>query len=172
MNNTHTKLQTACFSGYRPEKLPWRDDETDARCRELKRRIFHIVEALYEAGYRRFICGMARGSDTFFCEAVLTLRETHSDVFLEAAIPCQTQANAWTAAQRARYYDLLAQCDAETYISREYTRDCMMRRNRYMVDCSGVIVTVFDGSRGGTMATRNYAAKQGLDVIEVMPLLE
>jgi len=169
MSNEFTKLQTACCSGYRPEKLPWGYDESDARCRELKRRLFHIVEALYHSGRRRFICGMARGVDTYFCEAALTLRDIHADVYVEAAIPCRTQANGWSAEQRARYFALLARCDAETYISHEYTRDCMMRRNRYMVDSSSVIVTVFDGHHGGTMATRNYAVRQGLDVIELMP---
>ncbi|MDR0906385.1 MAG: DUF1273 domain-containing protein [Oscillospiraceae bacterium] len=169
MKTEFTRQQTVCFSGYRPEKLPWGYDETDTRCRELKRRLFHIAEALYVAGKRKFICGMARGCDTFFCEAALTLRDIHADVFIEAAIPCQTQANAWAAVQRARYFDLLSRCDAETFISRAYTRDCMMQRNRYMVDSSSVIVTVFDGRFGGTMATRKYAERCGLEIIDLMP---
>ena len=76
---------TCCFTGHRPEKLPWGDDEADPRCRALKRKLADAVEAAYEEGMRHFICGMARGCDLFFAEAVLALRERRGDVTLEAA---------------------------------------------------------------------------------------
>ena len=34
--------QTCCFTGHRPEKLPWRYDESDPRCVELKLSLIHI----------------------------------------------------------------------------------------------------------------------------------
>lgn len=167
--SSYTKEETCCFSGYRPEKLPWGEREDDARCRELKRRLFHIAEALYVSGRRRFICGMARGCDIYFCEAALALRGINGDVVVEAALPCAEQPEKWTDAWRERYFGLLSGCDIETYISRRYTKDCMARRNRYMVDSSSVIVTVFDGRFGGTMYTRGYAFRRGLDIIDVAP---
>ena len=36
---------TCCFTGHRPEKLPWREDEGDPRCLELKARLAGAVEA-------------------------------------------------------------------------------------------------------------------------------
>ena len=157
------------FSGYRPEKLPWGENEADERCRELKRRLFHISEALYEAGYRHFMCGMARGCDIYFCEAVLMLRDIYPDVTLEGVLPCPEQADKWHIEWRERYIDLLGLCDRETLISPRYTRDCMHRRNRYMVDNSSLIITVFDGISGGTQTTRKYAAAQGLEIIDLRP---
>ena len=50
---------SCCFTGHRPEKLPWRYDEADPRCLSLKRRIAAAVEAAYEEGHRHFLCGMA-----------------------------------------------------------------------------------------------------------------
>ncbi len=35
---------TCCFTGHRPEKLPWREDEGDPRCLELKARLAGAVE--------------------------------------------------------------------------------------------------------------------------------
>ena len=70
------KETTCCFSGYRPSKLPWKEDETDRRCIALKIKLYDVIEALYEAGIRHFICGMARGADLYFAEAALALRET------------------------------------------------------------------------------------------------
>lgn len=67
--------QISCsFSGHRPEKLPWGDNERDERCLALKDAIRQMVEKAYADGYRHFICGMARGCDTYFCEEVLQLR--------------------------------------------------------------------------------------------------
>ncbi|NLB29630.1 MAG: DUF1273 domain-containing protein [Clostridiales bacterium] len=163
------KNSTCCFSGYRPEKLPWGENEEDERCRELKRRLFHISESLRDAGYRHFMCGMARGSDIYFCEAVLLLRDIYPDVTIEAALPCPEQADRWPRAWRERYFELVRQCDRETLISMRYTKDCMRRRNKFMVDNSALIITVFDGRPGGTMATRRYAISKGLEIIDLMP---
>lgn len=85
---------SCCFSGHRPGKLPWGDDEGDRRCLALKERLWNEMEAAYERGYRHFICGMAQGCDLYFCELALALRQLHGDVTVEAAIPCPSQAEA------------------------------------------------------------------------------
>ena len=107
---------TCCFTGHRPDKLPWGDWEKAPACQDLKRRLNQAVESAYAHGCRHFICGMARGADFYFAEAVLALRERHSEVTLEAAIPCPTQADSWSAAQRERYRRILEQCDYETMV--------------------------------------------------------
>jgi len=38
----------------------------------------------------------------------------------------------------------------------------MMRRNRYMVDKSSLLLACFNGSRGGTYNTVSYAKRQGI----------
>ena len=122
-----------CFTGHRPGKLPWREDEWDRRCVALKERMMVLLREAYRQGYRHFITGMARGIDTYCCEAVLRLRREYSDVVLEAAIPCRTQAQRWRARDQERYRRLLAQCDLKTLIQPDYTPGCMLRRDRYMV---------------------------------------
>jgi uncharacterized phage-like protein YoqJ len=160
---------TCCFSGYRPEKLPWGQNEDDDRCLRLKEKLYDIISAVYASGIRHFICGMALGSDMYFCEAVLQFREDHGDVTLEAAMPCEDQASKWTESQRSRYFRLIQQCDKETFVSRKYTPDCMMRRNMYMVDHASVLIAVYDGRFGGTMHTVGYAEMNGLEIIQIKP---
>lgn len=163
---------SCCFSGHRPGKLPWGDDEGDRRCLALKERLWNEMEAAYEQGYRHFICGMARGADFYFAEAVLALRRQHSDAALEAARPCETQANSWPEADRRRYQAILDQCDLETLVQHHYDRGCMMRRNRYMVDRSSRIIAVYDGvPKGGTAQTLAYAMRQGLKT-EILSLCQ
>lgn len=160
---------TCCFSGYRPEKLPWGYNEEDPRCVDLKEKLYDVTSAVYASGIRRFICGMAQGSDMYFCEAVLELKEDHDDIILEAALPCEDQASRWSERQRNRYYKLLQQCDTECFISRQYTPECMMRRNKYMVDNASILIAVYDGRFGGTMHTVGYAEKNGLEIIQIKP---
>ena len=157
--------KTCCFTGHRPDKLPWGEDERDPRCAQLKRSIAQAVEEAYVAGIRRFISGMARGCDLYCAEAVLKLRETERDVTLECARPCETQAESWPEAERARYQSILDQCNYETLVQHSYDRFCMLRRNRYMVDRSCRLIAVYNGvPKGGTFQTLAYAMKRGLTV--------
>ena len=96
------RATTCCFTGHRPDKLPWGSRESDPRCLTLKRRLTQAVEGAYAQGMRHFICGMARGTDLYFAEAVLALRLCRSGVTLEAARPCESQADAWPEAERHR----------------------------------------------------------------------
>ena len=155
---------TCCFTGHRPDKLPWRDDEKDPRCVALKERLTAAVEEAYDKGMRHFICGMARGADFYFCEAVLALRERRPGVTVEAALPCEEQAARWKERDRNRYFGLVAQCDYETMVQHHYDKGCMLRRDRYMVDRSAMIIAVYGGVLGGTMYTLAYAMKKGLEV--------
>jgi len=81
------RATTCCFTGHRPDKLPWGNNEEDPRCLELKERLYRALERAYERGMRHFICGMARGTDLYFAESVLALRQTHPGVTLEGARP-------------------------------------------------------------------------------------
>lgn len=156
--------ETCCFSGHRPSKLPWGEDESDPRCLALKERIRLAVEGAYDRGFRHFICGMAQGTDLYFCEAAQTLRDERPGVTVEAAIPCEEQAAKWPERDRERYFHLVELCDFETVVQRHYDRGCMLRRNRYMVDRSALLIAAYDGNLGGTMYTLSYAMKQGVEV--------
>ena len=162
---------SCCFSGHRPAKLPWGSNEDDPRCVDLKRRLWDAMEAAYEEGYRHFICGMAQGCDLYFCELALQLRQKYGDVSVEAAIPCATQSQGWSAAEQRRWRQLVDACDYETLVQENYTPDCMLRRNRYMVDHASLLIAVHDGQSGGTRRTIEYAMRRGLDVVDMPPVM-
>lgn len=119
---------------------------------------------------RHFICGMARGCDLFFAEAVLALRERRGDVTLEAAVPHCAQAASWPPEDRLRRQRILAVCDLETLIQERYSPGCMLRRNRYMVDHSALVIAVYDGAGGGTRQTLEYAMRQKVPFLDISPL--
>ena len=159
------RAQTCCFSGHRPMKLPWGMNERDGRCLALKAELAARLEGLYALGFRRFLCGMAIGCDMYFAEAVLALRQLHPDVILEAAVPCDSQADRWTRSQREQYAGLLERCDLVTYVSHLYSPGCMMKRNQYMIDSSSLLLACFNGRSSGTMSTILYAERQGVQTL-------
>ena len=162
MNN-----KTCCFTGHRADKLPWRDNEYAPACMALKAAIVDVLATLYASGYRHFICGMATGADVYCGEAVVALRSEHPDVTLEAAIPYAGQESRWPQRWKDRYFRLAEECDKLTVLHQTYTPDCMMDRNRYMVDASQLLVAVYNGSPGGTRNTMLYAMRRGIEIIEL-----
>ena len=162
--------RTCCFTGHRPDKLPWGLDESDSRCLAMKRSLTRELEDLYRRGFRHFISGMALGCDLYFAESALALRERHPDLTVEGAVPCPTQADRWPEPQRRRWRDILTRCDLETLVQQRYDRFCMFRRDRYMVDRSAAVLAVFDGTSGGTQYTLNCAMEKRLEILLLDPL--
>lgn len=162
--------EICCFTGHRPNRLPWGRDESDPRCLAVKQKLAQALQRAYDQGARHFICGMAQGGDLYFAEAVLALRERCPDTALECARPCETQADRWPSEDRERYQAILDRCNYETMVQHTYDRGCMMRRNRYMVDRSARIIALYDGvPKGGTANTLLYAIRKGLDVDVIDP---
>ena len=83
------------------------------------------------------------------------------------AIPFKEQASKYPAEWKERYGKVLEEADKAVIISNEYYRRCYYDRNRFMVDNSDCVVTWFDGSRGGTKNTVDYATSIGRKVINI-----
>ena len=163
-------MKICAFTGHRPQHLPFGMNENDERCiklkEELKEQIINLIEA---ENVTHFITGMALGVDLYAAEIVLDLKARYPSITLESAIPCETQAVKWSAAQRERYYDIAAQCDKETMLQCHYSPDCMDKRNRYMVDHADYILAVWNGCPSGTGNTVRYAHKKGKSIIVINP---
>ncbi len=153
------RAKKACaFTGHRPEKLPWGNHETDPRCLACKEAIWQAVQTAYKDGFRVFLSGMARGGDWYFCQAVLRLKQEHPRVQLVSVIPFRNQAKLWSEAEQAYYKRLLAQCNTEHLMQEGYTRGCLLRRNRYLVEHSERLIALYNGrDKGGTLYTIKHA---------------
>lgn len=152
------------FTGHRPEKLPWGSDERDERCAALKLRLERSIREQAAGGVHTFLCGMARGCDLYFAEAVLKLKGEGLPIRLEAVLPCPEQAMGWPREDADRYESILLECDAVYLLQQRYTDGCMLRRNRAMLDRCQRLISVWDGSRGGTGASVRYAVQKGVQI--------
>ena len=155
------------FTGHRPKRLPWGSKEDDPYCVALKIMLRRMVEQAVQRGCRHFLCGMALGCDTYFAETVLDVKKDIPDIRLEAVVPCPGQASRWHTADRLRYENLLNRCDVVTVLEDAYSDGCMQRRNRAMVDRADLLITVWNGSAGGTGSTVRYAERRGVELLPV-----
>lgn len=162
--------KTCCFTGHRPKSLPFGYDEGAEDCKRLKALLTEsIKKQITENGVTHFISGMAMGVDIYAAEAVLELKKKYPHITLECAIPCETQANRWSEGWRNRYFDIIYRSDDAQTLQTHYTSDCMMKRNKYMVDNSDVVIAVWNGKKSGTGNTVDYALKNGKKVIIIDP---
>ena len=165
-------IKNVCaFTGHRPRKFPWGYNEQDGRCVVLKDVLTVQIKRLVGLGYTDFLSGMAEGADTWAALAVLVVRKENPALKLHCALPCEGQADKWTASARELYSSILNQADSITYVSREYNKNCMLKRNRYMVDHAACLLAIYNGDqRGGTAMKVRYAQKLGREVIMINPL--
>ena len=107
-----------------------------------------------------------------FCsEIVLGLREKNPALKLHCILPCTTQAEKWSVSSRDRYRSILEQADSVVYVSRDYHKNCMLGRNRFMVEYASALLAVYNGTRrSGTGATVNYARQMGREIIVIDPV--
>lgn len=162
--------KTVMFTGHRSQNLPFGFDESNIKCLKLKQIIkTQLCDLIENESATNFISGMAIGVDMICAEIVLELKKEYANISLECAIPCESQPNRWSESFQQRYYCILNECDKKTVLQKEYTSDCMYKRNKYMVDNSDIVMAVWNGTKSGTGYTVEYAKKKGRKILVFNP---
>ena len=167
------KESTCAFTGHRPKSFSWKYNEAAPDCVLLKKVLAEQIKALTDSGVTDFLSGMAQGVDLWSSQIVLDLRKNNPALKLHVILPCEGQERKWTASAQEHYRLILAQANEVIYVGQEYSQDCMLERNRYLVDHSSILLAVYNGSyRSGTGMTVRYAQKLGREVIIIDPILQ
>ena len=125
------------------------------------KRIEEIFRKLIDSGVNTFYIGMALGFDTLCFQILERIRE-EKDIKLIACIPCPSQPIKFNFEQKKEYERMVKSADVKVIISHEYTPNCMQKRNEYMVDKSGILISYLRKDYGGTKNTVDYAKKVGI----------
>ena len=149
------KEHTCCVTGHR--NIP--ADKIQYVQIQLRQELLQAIQS----GYTHFISGFASGVDLIFAGIVADLKREYP-ITLEAAIPYPGRMNTPDEV----FQCLLKECDIVKVHTDRYSKSCYMVRNRYMIDCSALVIAVHDGRKsGGTAATIKYAHKMERDVREI-----
>ena len=164
-------MKICAFTGHRPKSFPWGYNETAQDCVLLKKVLAEQITALVNDGVTGFISGMALGVDLWAAQIVLDLRKENPVLKLCCALPCEGQEEKWPARTQEQYRSILEQADKVIYVSKAYHPDCMLERNRYMVDHASVLLAVYNGTRrSGTGATVSYAQRMDREITVIDPI--
>lgn len=117
-----------------------------------------------------FYTGGALGFDTLAALVVLKLKKAHPSIELILILPCRDQTKGWAKKDVDIYYDILNRADKVIYIADEYSKACMFKRNRTLIESSQYCICYLNKHSGGTAYTVDYASKRGLAIINIAQL--
>lgn len=153
--------QRCCFTGHRPDKLGYTEEE-------IKPLLEKAIDGAIEGGYVTFISGMAKGTDIWAAEIVLEKKKKNRALHLVCAIPHPGFINGRSAQERRRYENIIKNADKCVLVSDRCLPGCYQKRNIWMVDRSSGVIAVFNGTKGGTANTINYAKRHGVKIVNVL----
>lgn len=151
--------KTACFTGHRMIPAKQLSSITCA--------LENTVTELIASGIQYFGCGGAIGFDMLAGFSILKLKEKYPHIRLIMVLPCRDQDKLWQQGDKDKYKELLSKADKVKFLQDEYDDDCMLRRNRHLVDNSNVCIAYMTRERGGTGYTVRYATKNSVRVINI-----
>ncbi len=160
MTEMELRKHRCCFTGHRPEKLSI-----------LENRLALLLEAeirkAIDGGFTTYITGMARGTDLVAGEIVLRLREQDDCLKLICALPHPGFGLHWGGGWTERFQRVLAAADLTRCVCPNFSYASYQIRNEWMVSRSSLVIAVFNGGRGGTKNTLDYAKRQGVPCIVI-----
>lgn len=164
-----TNENIVSFTGYRRSKIISTQPFTSEGdiFEEISARLETTIKALYLRGCRTFISGMSEGFDLLAAQAVLKIREEAKDIRLVLAIPFNKQDERYSDEDRRLYYEIYAAADEIKIIAEEYHERVFLDRNDYMLENSSILVSYYNGLRGGTMYTYNRAIRAEMEIINL-----
>lgn len=155
------------FTGHRPSSFDFGYDEGDARCIELKSKLFREVSNACFEGYRVFYTGMAEGVDLWAAEVVLRVSAYFPDIELYAVIPYKGHRSSIKPSFLPLYDKVLEFAADVITVSDNYTPTCFKARNYFLAEVCDRLIAVYDESktRSGTAQTVRKAQTLEKEVI-------
>lgn len=154
MSETELRKHRCCFTGHRPDKM-------DHGEKEIKPLLEKAIDEAIENGYVTFITGMAMGVDIWAAEIVLERKKKNPNLHLICALPHPNFEKPRSMTEKMRYNKIIKKADFVKEINDHYFRACYQVRNEWMVDHSNLIIAMFNGQKGGTKNTIDYAKRKG-----------
>ena len=151
--------KSCCFTGHRAL--------SSGEVENIEKELDSSISSLIKKGYFRFLAGGALGFDTLAALMVLKKKKEHPEIKLELILPCFTQAKKWEEKDIKLYEEIKQQADKVIYVSKEYTKGCMFKRNRRLVEESSVCICYLTTNKGGTFYTVSYALKRGIKIVNL-----
>ena len=158
MTEAEMRNHRCCFTGHRPDKLT-RSEE------QITKDLTAAIDNAISDGYRTFISGMAMGVDIWAVRFVLEKKTVLPGLHLICALPFPGFGDRWSSQWSDVYNEIIRQADLVKSISQSFSYASYQKRNEWMVNHSGRVIAVYNGSAGGTRNTVEYAQQKKVSCI-------
>ena len=161
---------TVSFSGHRPNNLPDNGNLSEPGMSALYQKLLDEIEVAILNDKINFLHGSMAGFDILAAEAVLHLKQKYPYIRLYSIIPFERgflQTKEWSREWRRRVKVVFQQSERVKYLEPEYSYGVYYRRNKWLVEHSSLLICYCISRNGGTKMTMDYAAKQGVPIINL-----
>lgn len=161
---------TLGVTGHRPDKMRGYGYDLASPAWQKLIRLF-IYRIMGPKGCDEAVSGMALGVDQAWALAALFAKELGFDIRLTCAVPCDSQSSVWPPESRKLYDEILRKADEVHIVTPgvPYEPWMMQKRNIWILDRSDELVSVWDGSRGGTGNCVQAALKRNMPITNIDP---
>ncbi len=128
-------------------------------------RLEQEIKRAIDDGFTTYITGMAKGVDIVAGEIVLRLREQDDRLKLICALPYPDFGLHWGGGWTERFRHVLSAADLTRCICSRFSYAAYQERNKWLVDHSSLVIAVFNGKKGGTKNTLDYARGKNIPCI-------
>lgn len=155
-------MKSCCFTGHRIIKT----------ASELVRRLRNAIIDVIGKGVTEFYDGGAIGFDMLCAETVMEMKNKYPDIKLHLILSCPSdeQSKSWSKSQIARYEKILNAADSITVVSEHYTKNCMKKRNKRLVEFADCCICYCTKPQSGTGQTIRFAKEKGIDIMNLFPV--
>ena len=160
MTEAEMRSHRCCFTGHRPDKLT-RSKE------QITKDLTIAIDKAISDGFQTFISGMAMGVDIWAAQIVLEKKNVLPGLHLICALPFPEFGDRWSSQWSDVYNEIIRQADLVKSISQSFSYASYQKRNEWMVNHSGRVIAVYNGSAGGTRNTVEYAERYNVPCIEI-----
>ena len=165
------RQRICCFTGHRPEGLPDMGDPSSPKMAALRDMTETYIRMLINSGHDVFITGMSRGFDLLAADLLTGIPDIAECTTLICAVPYGGQIHEMrTDAERELYRRAALSARYAVRMFGSYNKGCYMVRNRFMVNCSSVLIGYLarqDMMRSGSAQTYRMAQRAGLETVMI-----
>jgi uncharacterized phage-like protein YoqJ len=130
--------------------------------------INHLIHIALNKGVTKFYNGMALGTDLLSAQILIQRK-----IPFIAVIPCPDQTELWLKHQQQLYEEIRKKAKSEIILYPKYTQGVMQGRDKWMINHSDILLSVYDGRlSGGTKLTVEMALSAHKLVINYNPIIE
>ena len=146
----------AFLVGHKTNKLPWRDDEYNILCVDLKAECKSILDKVIDMGdINVFLTGMEDGFSRIATEILVEMKQMYNHIKIIPVFNDEPDVSNLSLEQQIKFWRILANCEERIILNDDFST-CNIDKNIYMAKKSKVCIACWNGRPSTTANAIKY----------------